>query len=455
MEPERLRAYNREEEYNPVYHVGAFLGIMLLSVLIYGFGQWAWNSPAELGAYDMLLRMRFAPAPAPRIAIVALDAASVEDLGAPHWGRATDARLVRAIRDQGARLIVYDVPLGGPDAASPGVDSSLARVLSAGGEVLLPIGYDPLRNPSWQPSELAALIGMERYLIAERIGYTSETPFFRYYYFTPPFAGFVGPALGLGVDPGQGVGDGTVRSARLACLTRVRYPVPAAPLPRNTNLPRLTGRLVAVPGLPLSVVMGILGAESEGVRVGFGDHIEVSVDAATGARIPIDELGSMMIAYAGPAGSYPTYSARDLLEKRIPEGALDGKVVFAGFTDPALPSAMLGTPYGTMPRVEVNANAVATILEAGYIERTPEAALASILILGVLLGIGFPLLDRWELGPAALIVSGVYVVAAAVVLMLWRLALPVIPSVLLVLLAAVLAVLLKPFLVTSPALASG
>ena len=423
-----------------------FLVIMALALMMYGLALWAWRSPAELVAYDMLMRMRLDSHPRPDLAIVALDRKTIDELGGLPWSRATHARILRALRNGGAKYVVYDILLDAPDTEHPGADRAFWSVLTEKKNAYLPIVYDPLKTPEWDPSDIRALIYMERYAISERISYPDGTPFYRYYYFTPPWADFVSAANGVGVDVGEGMGDGVARSVRLAYLTRIRYPVPSKLLPIDITLPQLTDRLVVLPGLPLISACGIFDVEKVRVQVQFGRSIDLLAELYPSVDIPIDDNGDMLVNYIGPVGSFPTYSAIDLLQGKIDDTALDGKTVFVGVTDNTIPPAMLTTPYGKMPKVEVTANAVSTILSRSYITRTQREALAVLLILGVLLGLMLPLINRWDLGPTAIAISLVYIVLAVVVLSVFGHALPLIPAVLLILLGSAAAALLKPLM---------
>ena len=253
-------------------------------------------------------------------------------------------------------------------------------------------------------------------------------------------------ANGVGVDVGEGMGDGVARSVRLAHLTRIRYPVPSKPLPSDITLPQLTDRLVVLPGLPLIASSGIFDVEKDRIQVQFGRSIDLLANLNPAVDIPIDDNGDMLVNYIGPVASFPTYSATDLLQGKIDDTALDGKTVFVGVTDNSIPPAMLVTPYGVMPKVEVTANAVSTILSRSYITRTQSEVLAVLLILGVILGLMLPLINRWDLGPTAIAVSLAYIVIAVVVLSVFKHALPVIPAVLLILLSSAAAALLKPIM---------
>lgn len=72
---------------------------------------------------------------------------------------------------------------------------------------------------------------------------------------------------------------------------------------------------------------------------------------------------SAWIDFAGPPGTFPTYSFGDVLAGRVPRSAFAGKLVLVGATDP-LEKDVFQTPISDreMSGVELHANSIATIL---------------------------------------------------------------------------------------------
>lgn len=432
------------DELTVVYRVGIFLAALLIGLLMFWFSTLIWDSPAELGAYDMLLRMRPSAPLRGDIAIIGIDADTLVKLGPLPWSNGEHARIIRALQREGARFVAYDMLFSTPDTTHRGADAALFGALSSGGNVFLPMVYDPLRSPDWTPADIRGLVDLERYALAERIIYPPATPLYRYYYFIPPWADFVGAADGVGVAVGGSANPAVMRKAQLAYLTNVEYPVPSQPLPTKMPMPKLMNRTVVLQGLPLIVSRAALG--NPPVQTDFTGSISfLTSDLTPSAQIPIDSNGCMLINYAGPAGTYPTYSTLDLLNRNLPQNVLAGKTVFAGVTDPSSPyPTMLPTPYGDMPRVEVTANAVGTILDGTYIVRTRNQVLVTLLVLAIILGLLLPVISLRMLGFWALMLSLIYILIALLVVMVFHYVLPVIPALLLIILTAVAAGLFKP-----------
>jgi CHASE2 domain-containing sensor protein/predicted Ser/Thr protein kinase len=117
------------------------------------------------------------------------------------------------------------------------------------------------------------------------------------------------------------------------------------------------------------------------------------------------------IDYAGPPGTLPTYSFRDLISGRLPPSTFANKTVLIGITDPA-EKDVFATPTSSTPMAgtEVVANQLDTILD-GFPLRPAGGAINILLI--VLLG-GLPALVGWR--RPALVILLVSAIAAALLL---------------------------------------
>jgi adenylate cyclase len=99
--------------------------------------------------------------------------------------------------------------------------------------------------------------------------------------------------------------------------------------------------------------------------------------------------GFLVVNYRGPAGSIPFYSAYQVADGTIPPQSFAGKIVLIGVTSETLHDSY-ATPFGSsppMPGVEINANAVETILSGRYIHPPTSTTTLLIAILTALVGI--------------------------------------------------------------------
>ncbi|MBX9817524.1 MAG: CHASE2 domain-containing protein, partial [Burkholderiaceae bacterium] len=137
--------------------------------------------------------------------------------------------------------------------------------------------------------------------------------------------------------------------------------------------------------------------------------------------IPVDERVATLVPYRGyggvSGGSFRYISAADIVNKRLPSGALKGKVVLLGTTAPGLLDLRV-TPVGEIyPGVETHANIISSLLDGNVLVK-PDYAMGCevvmVLLSGLLLAIGLPLLSA----PRAVLLS-VAVFGLLTVMNLW------------------------------------
>lgn len=124
----------------------------------------------------------------------------------------------------------------------------------------------------------------------------------------------------------------------------------------------------------------------------FGDGGSLSALAVGQTVFPLSRHATMPVPYVGPARSFPYYAAADVLARRIPPEALQGKMVLLGTTAPGLMDLRV-TPFGQVyPGVEVHANLLNAALQ-GKLFRDPDST-AALLAVVILLGCLLPWLYR-------------------------------------------------------------
>jgi CHASE2 domain-containing sensor protein len=158
--------------------------------------------------------------------------------------------------------------------------------------------------------------------------------------------------------------------------------------------------------------------DTSGAIASFPDQVAGldSIAVATAKRITGEAPdpagfrdGKAWIDYRGPPGTIPTVSFSDVLDDRVPESKIRGRIVVVGGTAPTLRDVH-STPVGgeeLMPGAEVQANAIWTALDGLPLRSGAPALNFAILVLLAMLA---PL-ARWRLPLGA--VSGVTVLAGA------------------------------------------
>jgi CHASE2 domain-containing sensor protein len=115
--------------------------------------------------YDAALRL-MPRAPATDVVIVAIDDASLAELGRWPWSRRVHARLLERLQSYEARAVALDVIFAEPEREDADADGALAAAIAAYGRVVLPVypindtGTGPLRESHPLPAlEQAAVLG--------------------------------------------------------------------------------------------------------------------------------------------------------------------------------------------------------------------------------------------------------------------------------------------------------
>ncbi len=115
------------------------LGLILLALLL---ALQSTSLPQRLDAwlYDTTIT-RFPPPVASDVALIAIDEASLRELGRWPWPRSLHAELIRQLTQAGARAVVFDVLFTDP---APD-DNALAAAMAQNGTVVLPVYLAPVR----------------------------------------------------------------------------------------------------------------------------------------------------------------------------------------------------------------------------------------------------------------------------------------------------------------------
>jgi putative nucleotidyltransferase with HDIG domain len=333
----------------------------------------------ELIAIDH--RYRAFPAPVrPDILLVLFDSVSVKRPQWP-WPRGVHARLMRTVSAAGARAIGYDIEF---EPRDPVDDARLASAVAEARNVVLPVFRDYKPLPGGGEMYAGRLVMPE----LRRAGAAAGT-------------------ITIPEDTGGGirraplaeeVGGDTYWSFSLEVVRR------AETLPSAQVRWAGPGRLL----LGRSTIRG-------------------------------DRHDMVYIDYAGGRGTFPSVSAVDVLEGRVPPGEMRGKVVLVGATAIELQD-LHPTPFpGVMPGVEIQANLVNGFLRGVAARRLPPWI--TLIGLAILAGAWPFVAARVARGPARMTTralrlaaaSGACVaalaIAAAVVFWQWRIFLDVVPLV--------------------------
>jgi CHASE2 domain-containing sensor protein len=395
-----------------------------------------WPGPAELRAQDVLLRARLATKPHPDVLIVAADDASVRAYGPPPWSRERWARALNRVQAAGAKVAVFDVAFDRRTARD--ADRAFYRALAAHRRRgVLGMGFDANQGGrGWTPDDVRSLRFLEKFALTDKVTLrgAAATQFFAWPLFEPPVSDFTQNARGVGVFLRETDDDALIRHARLLYRSKVETPARiTAPLPGSVPPSRLETFDVALPGLALSAARQAFGVDKTHLRV-ENDAVRIAGDLDPPVVIPLDAAGRMAIHFAGGAGSIPAVSLVDVVEGKVPAERFKNKVVFFGATASGAEATDLRrTPYGLMPRVEITANAVSSILSRSYLARARgNDVLATLIAAGIVAGLLLPQASRAATVLAAgLGLTLLYLLTAWCAVTFFRVLLPVLPVLLL------------------------
>lgn len=320
----------------------------------------------ERWTLDLRYQLRGPRAPRPELALVMMDDRTVEQGPRLFGRRAGWAEVIAAVKQAGAKAIgidaVFDVPEqllgpelqhrveaweasrpdGGPGseadallaqvAAELGGDATLASTVREAGNVvlILAVGERETTLP-------ASTAGRGRYGQS-----TLGVP-------PPPEAKAVIGSIPSITSAAKGLGFATVQEDATGVVRSIPF---ARALEGGVYMPFAVPMSAAALGLNRAAV-AFLGPTHE-VRLGE-------------RSLPLD--GNLLwIDVPGPAGTFPTWSALDLVAGRVPAGALDGKLVLIGVS--RLGYDAVRTPFDRLPGVELQAAVIDNVLRGQGLSRT-------------------------------------------------------------------------------------
>jgi len=288
----------------------------------------AWGGPlkrAELAVRDTLIRLRGVRPPDDRIVIVAIDDFSFNWTGYQWpWPRIYLARIVDRLNEAGARLIGLDVFLFEP-GYDEGGDELLSAALSRAPQAVTVMQI--FRDPSQNTVTLKLPLPVYRDGL-DGYGLTGVE--------------LDDDAIGRGLQVHDEYGDKVF----------YHWAFQAAGLALGAGQPSLTSA-----GLVFN-----------------------------GETVPLTG-GHLLVNFAGPAGTYPTYSAAEVAEGMVDPAVFRDKIVLIGSTTLTLHD-LFPTPFSAsdpMPGVEIVANAIDTLMSRHFLQAAPPwVNLLIILLMGLL-----------------------------------------------------------------------
>ncbi|HEX9078740.1 MAG TPA: adenylate/guanylate cyclase domain-containing protein [Desulfuromonadaceae bacterium] len=310
---------------------------------------------------DARFRVRGPVTPDKDVVVVAIDHKSITELGRWPWSREVTGRLVETLGTwYGTRVTALDIVFSEPQNEQ--ADRALAASIKKAGNVVL--GYFFREEKSEPPAgSLAQLEDAKVKLIRVADGVRSIP--------IPEYGGMdlniptVGAgALDFGFFNASPDVDGLYRRSILLLLY-------------NGDI---------YPSLAMKALRHYLGAEIMlNVKPWGVDSLLIG-----SMRIPSREDGTMTLNFYGPAGTFTTVSAADVISRRVPRERLKGRIAFVGATEIGIYD-LRPTPFdATLPGIEIHATMAANALERRFLKYdsiTQEMEIACIVLVPILLGV--------------------------------------------------------------------
>ncbi|HDZ08732.1 CHASE2 domain-containing protein [Pseudohongiella sp.] len=298
----------------------------------------------RLGAQGWL--MSADDTPEQRITIVAIDEASLAEIGAWPWPRSDMARLVSALNDAGVQLQLHDITY--PEVRDG--DAELIAALNASrGAVLAQVPVLQANGQSEQNVRTGVMSFPLTGLDCSSMPAASSTNSF-----IAPHAGF--SAIPKGHIAPIVASDGAIREVpAFVCVDGEAYPALAlSALLQATNAPTWAASVSDGSGL-------------------FAPEQVLRLDAYPGLTIPLDEAGNLRISYKDLPQNFRAVSAADVINGRIDPGMLENAWVLVGGTAFGM-GDIVPTPYnGATPGVELQARLLGSLLDT-TMPYTPRGA---------------------------------------------------------------------------------
>jgi adenylate cyclase len=385
----------------------------------------------ELDTLDARFQIRGRIQPDPRLIIVDIDQQSQEALG--HWPfpRIYFAKLVDALREDGARVVTFDITFSQPDAtAAPlqGLFTDLQQQQkqgkAVGDGVFATIqgdekkyDYDQQFADAIQKFGNVVLGDYFLYTQADMEGVSKESldnyanllAFFPFpqVHALPSAGGEQGRLnlirqfenqglLPLGTEANTQTLAGAIDSEKGGSGFFNVWPDPGGvvrrtpmAIPYGRDPDRTTWDLYA--SIDVQTLRLYYHLPDSKTVLNFGDGGIASVEFGSNVTVRPDPLGRLMVNYNGPARTYPHVSFANAALKKFTPGTFKDRIVLVGASATGI-GDLRSTPFGGLdfPGVEIHANVIDNILNQHFLEFGGKQALTDfgfILLFGLPLGI--------------------------------------------------------------------
>ena len=336
-----------------------------------------------------------------KIAIVNIDAKSLQQLGPWPWPRHVIGDMIRILKDNGARLIGLDLLLPGrsQNEGLQAVRSLYDLIYQLQRQDQTNTSYDILlkrvaeiENQLDQDKELASAIKEAGNIVLPVMGtfgrYDTELV-------VPPNSPLARSAirnsslqkkLKDSISVNSLISPFPELSSNCRWLGHINFP-PEKEKAGQVHLPFINYRGNIIPSMPFVIAFDYMKKDPRLVTIR-------SNGVSLGQDVIPTRNGEMFIKFRGARRSFPYYSFVDILKVKKVPAVFDGKIVLIGFTA-GDKSTAIDTPVDPeMPRVELAANIINDIMKGRYLRRPTAMAFLEAFLLILLATAAFLFIPR-------------------------------------------------------------
>lgn len=343
-----------------VYFMRKYLVFILLAfvsslvILSIDFASLTFIHNVDLKMKDLRLLLRGPVKPTSPVVIVAIDNKSVKEIGRWPWSREIIGDLIKGMAEYGVKVTALDVVFSEPQNRAS--DSALAESIALSGNVIAGHFFRNEMHPV-DPEVLAQIQSSKIRELQVDPGVAS-VPLIEYANMDANIAAISQGALAYGFFNVISDTDGLFRRLPLLMLYK--------------------GDIY-----PSIVLKALEQYTHENAQVGIG-RFGVHAIKLGKYSIPSNEEGELSVNFYGPGGSISTYSAVDIIKKRLPPDALHEKLAFVGFTEIGIYDVR-PTPFDSiLPGVEIHATAAANTLEQKFVRHNSSTVFMERVVLFLL-----------------------------------------------------------------------
>ena len=408
--------------------VGAVISAVLLAGFFIGFGP---LDSLELKLYDLRARTRATRQIGDDIVIVAVDDASIQQLGRWPWPRAYMGQLIDQLSEWEAKVIGLDVVYSDPEV-NQGLEEVRKlhkQIIEARGQLVF--GQDAQRERAMADRLFAQFNKVfddsekqldDDAILENSIALSDNVVLASYYGLPGPPLGRPDQAPAADIQknalPGatQGLLKGTELDAKNIVSPIDRFAKVTKAIGHTNWLPDRDGEVrrqpllveymdKIYPSFALQVARLYLNLQS-GEVLPRGDTVQVG-----NRTVPTDPHFQTLVNFYGDARTFPYVSFVDVVTKKVAKENFKGKIVLVGFTANGL-AEQRATPLSeTFPAVEYFASVIDNVLQGRFIVQPPWARnmeIGAMVLFALFITLGVPLLPAGISAGIALVLLFAY-----------------------------------------------